>query len=874
MVNQPPKIALRFLQWFCRKDYLEELEGNLIELFEKQSDKSIRRAKWKFTIAVLLHFRPAYIFFFPRIHQLNQFNMFFHYVRTAWRNLIKQKIHALTNIGGLAIGLACFILIFLYVQYEFSYDRFYEDDDRIYRVIQRWAGNDFLGKDYLAATPAGLAATLLDKFPEVSHATTIERERRLLENQDESYFEFGYRVDDQFFEVFPHNFLMGESKTSLDYEESIILTKSFAEKVFGNENPMGKYLTYENNKRYQISGVIEDLPDNSSFEYSYITNIKQSNDYIRDQNFEEKWYSSSFFTYFRMLEGTDSGQLQGKLQALLDKVSEGNNPFPFQVSYLVQPLSQIYLESRAAEDLEVKGNRKYISLLSLIGICVLLLACINYMNLMLARSIKRAKEIGLRKAVGAIRGQLFGQFIGESLFTSFFALLLAIIITYYLYPSFGNLLERPLKFDLFSNSYLLPFLISLLLVVGILSGSYPAIIMSSLHPAQVLKGKVKGGFSKLNVQRVLIIFQYVTSIVLIIASIVIYSQLQFIQEKDLGYNKEHIVTIPVLEERAHERIDLDVLKNEWQSYPSVLGYTMSSSLPTNIDASSIINYDYSKGGEQEEGVSIYRVRVDYDFLDLYDIPLAAGRNFSRSYASDTLESSIINETAAKSLGWTPEQALGKTFLDGDVDRRIVGVVKDFHMHSLHMNIEPLMMLLNDEYYGVISVKISPNNLRESIGFLESSIKKYSNYPFEYTFLDEEFDQLYKSDIRLGRMLGFFTILSILIASMGLFGLAAFSTEQRTKEIGIRKVLGAEVDKIILLLSKDFLKMVFVGFILAIPIVWYAMDVWLSDFAYRIEMEWWMFGVAGLTAIGIALFTISSQTLKAAFSDPIKSLKDE
>lgn len=424
------------------------------------------------------------------------------------------------------------------------------------------------------------------------------------------------------------------------------------------------------------------------------------------------------------------------------------------------------------------------------------------------------------------------------------------------------------------NSDLLPFLISLLLIVGILSGSYPAIIMASLHPAQVLKGNIGGRLSKLRLQRILIIFQYATSIILITTSIIIYSQLKFIQDKDLGYSKDHIVTIPILEERAHERIDLEVLKNEWQSYPSLLGYTLSSSLPLNIDASSIINYDYSTGGDQGEGLAIYRIRIDYDFLELFEIPLVAGRNFSRTFTSDTLESTIINETAARSLGWVPEDALGKTFLDGDAKKRVVGVVKDFHMHSIHESIAPLMMLLNNDNYGVISVKINPDDIDESIESLKSSIKKYSNYPFEYKFLDEEFNQLYKSDIQLGEMLGFFTILSIIIASMGLYGLASFASKRRTKEIGIRKVLGAEVGRIILLLAKDFLKVVLLSFLIAVPVAWSAMDLWLRGFAYRIEMQWWMFGIAGLSAIGIALFTISSQTLKAALSNPVESLKSE
>ena len=867
--TKPPAVPLRFFRWYCHPDYQEDIEGDLIERFERKvKEKGIRAAKWGLFKDVIRLFRPGIIRSWKGGYRLNQYDMFKNYFKITWRSLLKQKLYSSINIGGLAVGLTCFMLIFLYVQHEFSYDLFYENADRIHRVYQKRTGGDYLGKGYSAVTPAILATTLAEEFPEVTHATTLRSTTALLGHDESHFWESGLVGDRHLFDVFPFPFITGNPKTALEKAESIVLTESLAKKIFGDENPIGQSLIYENGITYEITGVIENPPITSSFKLSFIASIQSNRQYIRDMK-GERWDNNGFHTFFTLAERAHPFALQDKLLPLFKKYRGHDDTHPFEFTYFVQPLSELHLETKANHDIGLKGNPQYISLFSLIGVVVLLLACVNYMNLAVARSVKRAREVGLRKVAGAKRWQLMGQFIGESVLIAFLALLLALGLTHFSLPAFGNILERPIELNLIENVFLLPGLLLLVIIVGVLSGSYPAFFMSSLRPVQVLKGKIDGKLSGLKVQQWLIVGQYATSIILIISSLIIYRQFQFIQQKELGYDREHIVTVPVKGNKLRGHVD--VLKNEWLSHPGIVSVTASTNLPTKITWRTTINDD--EGSSKEDNLAIYEIYVDYDFLDVFGIDLTAERNFSPDLKTDLNEGYIINETAAKALGWTPEEAIGKQFTH-DGTKTVIGVVNDFHMHTMHMAVEPLMIALTDQYIGYISVKVLPENLTTILTSLETSIKKYSPYPFEYKFLDDQFDQLYKADLRFGKIFGFFTVLSILIASMGLFGLAAFTAGQRTKEIGIRKVLGASVPGIVSILAIDFLKMVLFGFVFAIPVAWYVMSQWLQDFAYRITIEWWMFVLAGVFAMVIAVFTISSQSFKAAVSNPVDALKNE
>lgn len=872
MKEQPPKYAARFLRWYCREDFIDEIEGDLIELFEQRYNETPRRANWVFIWQVLLHFRPDFIRAFnstPTVHSA----MFKNYFKVAWRNMLKHKLYSAINIGGLTAGLTAFLLLVTYVQHELSFDSFHDKTEEVFRIYKTKAGANFLGQNASAPTPAGLAAVLTQEFPEVNYATTFVDQSALLGFKTENYFENGLRADADFFNIFSVSFLEGSPKTALKNLNSIVLTESLAKKIFGNGNPLGQLLRQSNDRTYEVGAVMKDWPSNSSIQPAFITNIHSFVDYIRDENFAESWNSNSFHTFFRLAETANVLAFEDKLPSLLNKYRGKQAAASPQITYHVQPLSEWHLETQLNDDIGQKGNSKYIKLFSLVAVLILLLACVNYINLAIARSIKRGKEIGLRKVIGAKRKQLIFQFIGESILVTFLALFITIGLVSYLSPFFSYLLSLPFEWSLLENIYLFPGLLVLGVLVGVLAGSYPAFYLSSFRPTQALKGSLKGAGGILGKQRPLMIAQYATCIMLIICSLVIYVQFQYISKKEVGYDREHIVTLPILDNRIHDNID--VLKTNWLGQGNIINVTRSSSLPTKVDAARKINYDYEKGGEQEGSLKIYRARVDPSYLSVFSIDLLAGRNFSKS-RTDTIPKTerMINETAAKALGWTATEAIGKSFRDIDVEATIIGVVRDFHMHSMHLSIAPLMLTPNQQSEGFLSVKIRPENLSSTIAQLEKGMQQFSAYPFTYSFLDEEFDALYQADLHSGSLLVFFTIISLLIASLGLFGMVAFVIAGRSKEIGIRKVLGASVTNIIGMLSKDFLKIVLFGFLIASPLAWYVMNQWLHGFAYRIDISFWIFIIAGGIAGLIAFFTVYSQSLKVAWINPINTMKNE
>lgn len=795
--------------------------------------------------------------------------MLTNYLKIAVRSLTKQKGYAFLNIVGLAAGLAAFILILLFVQHELSYDSFYENSDRIYRMVKRHPGSYFHGLDSWATTPAQLPAALIDEFPEVTAATSIINHSALLSLGEQHHWENGLWADAHFFDVFSLPLLQGNPETALAEPSTIVLTESLARKIFGNRNPVGQTLLYEKDDPYIVTGVMPDLPENSSVKYAFITSIQSQSYYL--QTLTENHWSSSWHTFFKLAGGADDARLQARMPAFVERyVPDAGDDPKTRVQYIVQALSEIHLHSKFNSELAFRGDIRHVYLFSAIGFMILLLACVNYTNLAVARSIKRAREVGMRKVVGAGRKQLIGQFLGESLLMAFLALMLALVLVHVLLPIFGNLVERPIAMDYAGNGLLIPGLLGLVMLVGLLSGSYPAFFMASVRPMHVLTGKMEGRASRFQLQRLLIVGQYAVSITLVACSFVVFEQMQYVQTKDLGYDREHVVTVRANDEALHE--NYPTIREEWLRNPGVIAVTASSALPTYFSASNGIRvWDGSSEGTPLE---VYIAYADYDFLDVFGIELAAGRGFSREPATDTLGAALINETAARALGWTPQEAVGQHFTHNNGERTIVGVVKDFHTQSMHLPIAPMAIRLESAWMGYISAKVRPEALPETIAFLEQSVKQFSPYPFEYQFLDAHFDQLYKAELRMGETFGFFTILALLIASLGLFGLAAFAAEQRTKEIGIRKVLGADVRGLVALLSMDFLKLVGIAFVVGAPVAYFAMQRWLEDFAYRIELGPGVFMLAGGAALVIALLAVSYQSVRAALADPVRSLRYE
>lgn len=794
------------------------------------------------------------------------------YIKIALRNLRKNPVFSFINIFGLASGLACFILILIFVQHELSYDRFHKNVDQLYRVIQRRP--DAKGADYWASTSPALASSLIKEISEVKVATSLFPTFNPLLSLDNKHFtEEGILADTNFLKIFTFPFLEGNPATALENPNSIVLTVSLAQKIFGNQNPIGQTLLYQNQQPHIVTGVMDDVPETSHLNFSYILPAS-SDQYYRDCISREPWYNNGLYTYAMLAPGTDIHQVEEKMRAYIDR-NLSDWKAEDRMAFLFQPLKDIHLKSQHLKTFpfEKGGSQRYVYLFLAIGFIVLLLACANYTNMAVARSIRRAQEVGIRKVAGAWRLQLIGQFLGESLIMTSLALLLALAMVHLFLPSFSQLVERAMRIDYLSNPMLLPGLLLLVVLVSLISGSYPALLMSRLKPVKILKGKDAMPVGRFTLQRILTIGQYAVSIALLAGSFIIYRQMQFVRHKELGYDREHILTIKVNDANLSQHYS--TIRETLLRDPHVIAMSYSLYLPTDVITNqSMSNWEGSDG----KLLPTQTTGIDYDFLDVYGIPLVAGRGFSRQFGTDTLGAPIalINESVAKTLGWTPKEAIGKEFnySDGRGRRRVVGVVKDFHFNSIHQPLGLLVLTLDQGPSGYISAKIRSENLQTTIAQFERAIKGVTPYPFDYQFLDDNFNKLYKRDVRLGQIFTSFTLLAVLIASLGLFGLAAYSTQQRMKEIGIRKVLGASVPGIVGLLSKEYIKLVLVGFIIAVPLAWYFMNRWLEDFTYKINLDWWIFVLAGMLAVMIALLTVIFQSLKAAWMNPTKSLRAE
>lgn len=788
------------------------------------------------------------------------------YLYVALRTLAKQKLYTMLNILGLAIGLACFILIARYVQYELSYDTFHEKADRIHRVIGRWPGSVYMGTDLFAVDPAPLAPALTSEFPEVTYATAVRRHNTLLGYGDGHYYEEGIRADAHLFSVFTFPLFRGNPETALADPHTIVLTESLARKVFGDEEAMGKTLLLENEEVYTVTGIAYDVPENAHFPFSFVTSMVSDPDYVEALQ-ENNWVNNSWHTYVLLQDGVLYKDFQAKMEAFAAKylsVDEAEK----RNQYILQPLTSIHLHSHINFELAANNDIKYIYVLSGIALVILLLACVNYTNLAVARSIKRVREVGMRKVVGASRGQLIVQFIGESVLLAVMALALAVGMVFLVLPVFGQFVGRDLSITFVDFRLSIFVLMGLAVVVGIISGSYPALLMSSLRPSLVLKGKLSSHLGRWRLRSLLIVGQYAISMILVVGSVVIYQQLGFIQNKELGYSREHTVAVTV-EDNAFQ-VNYDAIKSELLNNANVLGVTSAGHLPSHITSRVVVRG--WEGSTTEDALPIHINAVDYDFLDVFEVELVAGRNFSPDFATDVSGAYLLNETAVQALGW--EQAIGKAFnFQGQVGP-VVGVMKDFHLHSLHQPIQPLVFYLDPSEMRYLLVKVVPENIPATVAHIEHTLQAFSPFPFAYEFLDQAFDRQYKTERTLGQLSGIFTGLALLIASLGLFGLAAYTAEQRTQEVGVRKVLGATVPGLVVLLSREFTKLVIVAFVVAVPVAYFVMHQWLENFAYRIEIGPLVFVMTLVSVLLIAWLSVSYQAFRAARANPVHALRYE
>ena len=860
--HNPPKWILAFFRWFCRPEYLEDLEGDLRERFVKRlGERGIHRAKWLFTTDVLRLFRPGLIRSFPRTLNIFDRDMFKNHLKIGCRNLLKHRVFTLINIGGMTIGMICFILIALYIQYELSYDRNHEKADRIYRVSQIQEGNNFRGSNRFALAPMPLAATLRELFPEVQDATTLQVQEALFSYGEQSFYERGLFADEHLFEVFTYPIKEGMGKAALLDPDAVILTESLAKKYFGEDSPIGETLHFENNRPLTVKGVVLDPPKNQHFDFDYITSFQNLPWYQNDLG---RWGSNNYRAYIVLPKGYEHKELEAKLGVLQTYYQDSFKPI-----FFLQPLRDIHLRSQINFEIGANSDIRYVYLSAFIAMVILLLASINYMNLASARSAGRSKEVGMRKVLGAKRGQLVHQFMVESILITSLSLGLAMGSVHFLLPVFNQLMDQHISFNLKGNHAVFGTMIFIAIVLAGLSGLYPALLSSALSPIKALKGGwSKKGKDGALLRNLLVVGQYTAAIVLAMASVVIHQQLAYIQNKKLGYTRDQVVYIPYRQVDFYER--RDAIRAELLEHPQIENVSFASSLPLNMQSQGVVDKWEGNGGQDK--LWIYRNYIDHAFIDLFDMYLVEGRNFSPGRPTDATASIILNESAVKALGW--KSAIGKIF----ADKRVIGVVQDFHFQPFNLAIEPLFLELDTKRkstYGHILIKTAMEGRDGALAYIKRTLKTFlPGVPVEHRFMDDSYNQLYRSEKRFGEVFNIFTFIALFIASIGLFGLVAHNILLRTKEIGIRKVLGASNSNVLGLVSKSFLRLVLLSAIIAVPIAWLGMDRWLQDFVYRIHLDWWIFLSVGIFALGISFLTVSTQTIKVANRNPVNTLREE
>ena len=808
-------------------------------------------------------------------------SMIKNYIKVAVRHLRKQKGYATINILGLAIGLTCFILIGLFVRFELSYDQFHEKADRTYRIAKRMPGKEFLGSDGWTATPAPLVKAMMEELPQVEHATQFAKVNSLIDLDGKRFYEDGLFSTKHFFDVFSFRLLQGDPTSALEDPNSIVLTESLAKKYFGEQNPMGQsVLVSHSGENYSgelglvVTGVVADPPANSHFTFDFLVPVVTSGDLV---NYLDRWDSNSYYTYVSLTPGHSISTFTTNLRTMA-KTHLSQVPF-YQENpdaagiYFPQALTDIHLRSKVNMEFQVNGDIRFVYLFSAIGILILIIACINYINLATARSATRSMEVGVRKVMGARRGQLIGQFMSEAVLPSVLALFIAAFLVVLLLPTFNALTAREMVLDFSQHGGFIVMLLLVGLGVGILAGSYPALMMSSFHPVSMMKGLLNRNAGKTTLRNTLVVVQFSISIVLVIGTIVIQRQMHYIRNTDTGIERDQIVAISIKDQSMHSD-RFATLKRTLESYPNVRGVTAAQTNPTNVDAAS--RAQEWEGAEPGQNLLVYRSIVQPDYVDLFGLELVEGRDFSETRLSDEREGVLINETLKRQLGW--DTAVNKWFNFYGSEFTVIGVVKDFNFHSFHTPVAPIALFIDSSrWFGHqrLFVKAGTGDMVDTIAFLQKTMADFSpEYPFEYEFLDDLYNQMYQTESRLGALLSYFTFLALFVACLGLLGLATFTARQRMKEIGVRKVLGATQQDILVLLSKDFTKLVGIAFLIAAPIGYLAQSQWLQSFAYRIPVGLGTFLLAGGAILLVAWLTVSYQAIRAASMDPVKSIRYE
>ena len=814
------------------------------------------------------------------------------YFKIAWRNLMKNKVFSFINIIGLSVGLTCCMLISLYILNETSFDRYQKNADNIYQL-----GTEFIGLGNfkkLPNTPAAMGEMMKQNFPEIQQTTRLSKlfseDKTLLQyrpkNGDtKSFYETkGLMADSTFFRMFTYNFIEGDPAMALDNPNTVVLNEEIAKKLFGNEPALNKVIHISSSTNgdhdFLVTGVFRPINKPSHIDGRFFMSMMGGDvaNFIKNAGVNLV-NNNMYYTYLLLKPGSDPGKLSEKFPAFLDKYAAKDlKATGFNKKQFLVPLKKIHLSEEVKGNVTASGSKTYLYILASIAIFTLLIACINFMNLATARSSRRSSEVGIRKVLGAKKRFLVAQFLGESVMMSLISFILAIAFVKLLLPAFNAVSARHLSFSFFNSFSIILVFLLLSIITGLLAGSYPAFYLSSFNPAKVLKGKFSNSLAAVSLRKGLVVFQFVISVVLIIASVVIANQMKYLRSANLGFDKARQIVVPLRTKNAKDIYAS--FKSELLKQSAIINSGASLFYPGITNFAD--NIFYSEGQNMQQGKDVKMDYIDTSYLQTLHIKPVAGRLFSNDfYAADTNNTIILNETAVKQLGFSsPQEAVSKKvhfdYRDSTYNFEVVGVVKDFHFEDLHVPISPYGFELNNPpQFNYMIIHTKPGNINSILQTIENSWHNLNpSEPFEYSFLDEDFQKNYDAENRLAAIVGYFTAIAILISCLGLFGLATFSAEQRIKEIGVRKVLGASVASIVTLLSKDFLKLVAIAVVIASPIAWWAMNKWLQSFAYKINIGWMVFGVTTFAAMLIALITISFQAIKAAIASPVKSLRSE
>lgn len=859
-----PPYAHRILRHFLPDYDFPYVIGVYEKEYSEHKKQRGKNAAWLWLLLQILKACPPFL----RLKYGGELMQIRNFIKTAKRNFIRHKMYSFINVSGLTLGFACFIFILLFVNHEINYDSFHQDADRIYRVFTQFSGDaSYWGSDESATTAPALAGALQREFPEVEAATKLKPSSHVfIKTEEKGFYEDVILADENFFKVFSYPFEAGDPHNALVHPDSMVLSRGTAEKIFKKEDPLGLWVD-----KLAVTGVMRDVPKHSHLQFEIVIPFVRLFPREKRQERLNLWEDRSYYTYVKLKPGSSPSALEDKLALIPEKYFNKNFLPQYQeMRFFLQPIKKIHVNTQLNKDFPLNTDIRIIYIFSAVAFFVLLIACLNYINLSTAQAAQRAKSIGIRKVVGADRMVLIRHFVGESILYALISLLFSLLLVSALFPHFSSFLGKSMSFSLLYHWKFVVFFVVIALFTGAAAGLYPAFFLASYRPVDVLRGDVGTSGRGQRLRGLLTVFQFCLSIFLLSSMLIVFKQNRFIKETDVGYDRERVVVLELNKMRIQE--DIRPLKNRLLNQARILGVSISSNLPVDVTGADRITIQTEDG--ENIRLRTNRTTGDESYLDVFGIKIVQGRNFSSEFGTEEEQSILVNEAFVEKVGW--KDPLGKRISHWLAeDGRVVGVIQNFNYRSLHQDISPMLMVYQPKWQAFLSMKISPGPMKPALESIKETLSSiYPAYPFEYRFLDDVFNSMYRAETRLEKILGIFTLLAGFIACLGLYGLVSYNLERKTKDIGIRKILGASVSGIIFLFSRDTLKYVLVSCLISWPVAYFMMNRWLQNFAYRTGIGVEVFIVSALLALVISLATVGMRSVRAAMANPVDSLRYE